>query len=42
MEECDCEDVCMWACEKALTCRSRIMREYAEILDEDDLDDEDI
>lgn len=40
MEECDCVGECQWACEKALKCKSRFMREYADIVDEDDIDDE--
>jgi hypothetical protein len=42
MEKCNCEGHCAWSCGKALHCKSRFMREYADIIDEDELDDEEV
>lgn len=39
LEQCDCEGICMWSCSKLFTCRSRTMRNFSELLDDDDLEE---
>ena len=36
---CDCTNVCYWTCGKMLTCRSRIMRNFVELLTEEEMEE---